>query len=273
MSEQKEKTIFYFQFKQDFFDSLEIKDVMGLAEEEGDNPNDYVTLYLKMISKSLSTEGYLSHPSDQILSPGSLRRLLDFKTSLSIKETIDIVDRAIQRFINSNLIYLVNNQKTIFIPQVKYLVMNKKESSESIRLWRMKKEALDKDVKKQQNKNIDEDDELAAAIELAFCGLVNRGFFELGQRESFSSYLEKLCSEENWFPKDVKQGTDIFLKNIEGKDIRNISDHYNYFKVSMKKIIEETIPLLVAEEYKKEEQRKLVEIARYNWVKTKDGEN
>ena len=121
------RRIFYFQFKQDFFESQEIRDITGLAEEAGDNPNDYIILYLKMISMSLAKDGYLISYNGQPLSAGLLRRVLKFETSGTVKDTIELIDRAVTKFKEIELLYHLKDG-SIFIPRVKYLAMNKKEA-------------------------------------------------------------------------------------------------------------------------------------------------
>ncbi len=269
MESEQKKTIFYFQFKQDFFESQEIRDITGLAEEAGDNPNDYIILYLKMISMSLAKDGYLISYNGQPLSAGLLRRVLKFETSGTVKDTIELIDRAVTKFKEIELLYHLKDG-SIFIPRVKYLAMNKKEASEQMKLWRYKKAALEKESSHLKNQNIDEDDELDLAAEISFSGLLHRDFLSIEQKETFKTMITDFIIEEQFIASDLIDGTKIFLKNIMEKDISKISDRFNYFKVGLKKIIEETIPLKRMDDIKKQKMKEQMDIINYNWVKNND---
>ena len=271
MSEQKKqnegRNIFYFQFKENFFDSSEISNVEELAKEEGDNPNDYVVLYQKMICKSLATEGYLSY-GGQKLSPSIIKRILRFETASSFKETVEIVDRAIKKFIDAQLILLISDGTKIYIPQVKLLVMSKKENSEYVRLWRQEKAALDKEVARREAYEKDTDDLLEIELNKVFSGLFYLGYFNMSQKDFVSKEIYKYCEENNLFPDELKAAFDLFFETIKEKDIREIGDKLSYLKTGIKNNIE-ILRMKKYEELDKQSQEEKLRIASFDWVNNK----
>ncbi len=270
MEEEKEfKKFYFFQFSKNMFESKEFSIVTSLAEEMEENPNDYLILWIQLITKTLDTSGIIQGP----VSARYLRRFLNFRTNKHSKEDIEFVEKAIKLFKEEKLL-IITYTGDIYIPIVEELTMNKKESSEFMRIKRRKENAIKKSATSQE---LTPDEEFDLFFEKTFAGLVFNNYAKKSDEEKYRATFLEL---KNLNLKYLNQATDDFIKNkiaTLGFNPDSIVDKANYLFATIKKFANdperaktyEQIELLKNKKDIPEEERKeLEEIASYDcWQK------
>lgn len=229
-----DKRLYFFQFKNTFFDERITNEITMLARDNNDNENDYLIMYLKMITASLATDGYLVNEFGNPFTPSSLRRALKFYTGRSKQEDFALVDRIITAFEEANIIKILST-KEIYIPSVAFLVRSMKEESERVENWRRKKAILDQEIL--LGKMMLDDSDFETIFFQCFTQLVLMGYTTKQEVDKYKPVIQDLF---NNYKNDVIEAMFIFAK--KQIDLSKIHEPVNYFHDVMKKIITKNIP-------------------------------
>ena len=152
------KRLFFFQFKSTFFNEEMINTVVSLARDNGDNENDYLIFFLKLVCRALENQGYIFNEYCEIFTPRSLRQKLAFFPT-GTKSDYELVERIVIAFEEAGIIEFTSS-KEIYIPSVKYMAMSKKEDSERVATLRRKMKIYDQERKMESIEYKDEDFEI-----------------------------------------------------------------------------------------------------------------
>lgn len=257
------KKLFFFQFKENFFESEEIKIIEMIASDIDASFNDCVIFYLKLITKALSHDGYIKRSGNLPVTPRFLKVSLNFNTE---NDTIKFIDNFIQALIEEKmLVYLKSGE--IYIPIVQYITMNKKESSEAVAKWRIKKSILDKEIS-----NIEKtpDEEFNQFFEKSFSGLIFKGYCHKENEEMYKLSLKSLW--DDYKDKYLNEAMNDFIeRKLFNIDYSLIQDRANYMKQTVINFIKENeenykIMRELKNKPKESNYEEQKEIAAYDWI-------
>lgn len=256
------KKLFYFQFKDNFFESEEAKTIELIADDLNYNFNDLMILWLKLIAKALSHDGYIERNGGLPVTPRFLKSILSFK----VNNDVEIINQFIKALSEEKLIIILKNG-SLFIPLVKKITMNKKESSEAIKEWRLKKMILDKEIEK-QDINVNEEFELF--FNKIFSGLMFKGYCVKENEEAFKLMLKDLFAE--YKDQHLINACNDFIENkLLTLDVRIIQDKVNYMKQTIINFMKDNKEVYIVQEtmnkkYSPEELDELNAVANFKWM-------
>lgn len=271
-NEEKLKIYYYFPFRSDFFQQEAQKDIKTIAEENGDNPNDYLTFWLKLIVASLPTRGLISKSNHDQLCEGALKNLLGFETAATAKETINLISRIVIALEEKKLIYFSKNRTAIKIPIVSELTMNKEEESEHIKLIRLKQAALNKEFDAIiNNQKLDPESEFEIYFSKTFAGLVYYNYAKEQEKETYKLTLQMLFKDLK--NKNLELATEDFLRNkIPILNLAKIIDKISYMEATLKAFIKDKQAIYESTRITRQKlttsevTQEVIEIANYDWI-------
>ncbi len=244
------KKKYYFQCKETFFHEENVQKVLSCAEENGDNPNDYYIFWLKIILDSLEKDGCIWKESYEPLNNNFFRTHLEFRTDKSVKETNELIDRIVVAFEKEKLIAILDDGRSLKIPCVKGMTMNKKEESDRIREYRLHCARLDRQYNsKLSNFIISDEDDFEFYFDKTFGALCYFCYTSSKERQRYYEMLKLLHTDFKNKYLDIATEDFINLK-VANRYIEDINDKLNYMKVTLTKFCSDPEKLEVYEHVK-----------------------
>lgn len=260
-STKKERRLFFIQMMEDFFDDEDIEGIRELAGPE--LQYEYFYIYLQLILKSLSTDGYLRKDNLHPYTPQLLRRKINFSFGHGIEEDIRILDEAIQDLQSLDLLY-VQSDGTIFMRKVPELVMSKNESSQRVQEWRRKSELYKQEMLQEK---IDPELELESYYDELFSGLIFINYARRDEANQYRSILTNLLEEYENDKGKLAFAVQQFVDKRKKFPFGKIVNRKNYFFTTISSMKDE-IEIDPDEQYKANEHsiELILDIASTPWV-------
>lgn len=253
MFNNQNRRYYFLQVKEDFFQSEDLLLIQDAAPEG--LSNIYSLLYLKLLLKSLSTDGYLRKPEGPYTA-NALRIAINFVLK-SKQEDTEIMDQFIQSLVELGLVKILKD-KTIFLTRVRSMVKSKTEAADAMAELRATRKELENELN-EITATIDED--YYRQFEYSWYTLFLRGIVDSSNRGDFQKIFKELV-EDSYKPVEILEAVSYFSERA--KDWREIADKGNYIKVSLKNIIDDYRRKGKVEDPAEEDR--LVKIASYNWL-------
>lgn len=240
-----DKRYFFIQMRENFFESEDILEIEDIAPEQ--YKEIYVLLYIKLILKSLATDGILRKHTGPYTAK-SLRILLQFKKN-GVEEDIKFIEKFIMDLSEIDLIRILKNQ-SLFLPRVRDMVLSKTESADRMKEMRKKREIEEVLINSTIN---NEDDEFSIFFEECFNNLKVKGYFKEAERNNALFVLKKL--NEMYPMNDITFHLNEFLKR--NKDYSTIVDRDKYLLEVLKGMILTSRTQATIKKEKREEEIEL----------------
>ncbi len=237
--EEKGKRLFFFQFYESFFESEEITIIRQIAEDYEFNENDCIVFWLKLMAKSLSTDGIIERASNLPITPRFLKSYLNFNFSSNDKNynTNDFIHDMIVALEEEKLLTILSSG-SIYISCVEKVTLSKSEAAEKMKLWRARKEIQLKEIQTIKNDEVLPDDiKFYNFVKKSLAGLSYKGFCKPSEEKVFTEILKGLWVLDKEL---IEYAIDDFITNkLQAIDYKKIVDRPNYFKITIENLLKE----------------------------------
>lgn len=230
--------------RENFFESEDILEIEDIAPEQ--YKEIYVLLYIKLILKSLATDGFLRKNTGPYTAK-SLRILLQFKKN-GVEEDIKFIEKFIMDLSEIDLIRILKNN-SLFLPRVRDMVLSKTESADRMKEMRKAREIEEVLINSTIN---NEDNEFSIFFEECFNNLKVKGYFKEAERNNALFVLKKLY--EMYPMNDISFHLKEFLKR--DKDYSSIAERDQYLLSVLKGMILNSRTQAKRQQEKEEEEKK-----------------
>lgn len=242
-----DKRYFFIQMRENFFESEDILEIEDIAPEQ--YKEIYVLLYIKLILKSLATDGILRKHTGPYTAK-SLRILLQYKKN-GVEEDIKFIEKFIIDLSKIDLIRILKNQ-SLFLPRVRDMVLSKTENADRMKEMRKAREIEEALINATINSG---DIEFLSFFEESFNNLKLKGYFKEAERNNALVVFQKLF--ENYSIPEITLHLKEFLKR--DKDYSSIAERDQYLLSVLKGMILNSRTQAKRQQEKEEEEKKELE--------------
>lgn len=239
----KERNYYFIQLNDQFFLSERMEALKEKALDNEDSPIDYQFVYLNLILKSLSNNGFIySERANKAISSDFIRRLIRFNTNQDKDSDNEIVHRCLESLEELDLVII--DVDCLIIPDLPNLTQTESEkTNEKRKIKRESQERLQKLKEDNPSKEVDLDNlnKLigTSSIDEALSGLIYSKFIVSKEKPEFESIITNLISDYGL--KNFNKANDCFITRLSRTNIQSIKNKNDYYIKSINKIIEDEI--------------------------------
>ena len=233
--ESSARKYYYFQFKQDFFNSQTVSKLIELAEKNDANPNDYIVFWLKLVVEAIDNDATVEREDLEPVDAGFLISHLKFRPFNNYKDNYVFVDHLVESLLDSKLVHRFNDG-SLYIPWIESMTMSKLETSEKMLQRRHQHELKKKQIDAfKSNQEVDIDTAFELFFNKTFHGLVYQGYAKEKERELYYPSIKILWMSLKDYYIDCAFD-EFILHRLPKLSIEQITDRPNYLSSTIKKL-------------------------------------